>query len=790
MTLLYLVAAWVAGIFLASSSTTTAGVWLLVAGGGLMLSNTVHHHRPWRILAFCAVLFALGAARHAWATRPLDGNHVANFTGAGHFTLTGTITQDADIRDNHVNLRVEVDTIRYGTGPDYDSDGLLLVQAPRYGEYQYGDCVRVSGELQTPPEFDDFSYREYLARRGIHAIMPYAEVDVIAQDQGRPWFALMFSLKERAQNTINDLLPSPQAPLLSGILLGNERDISEDVREDFNATGTSHVIAISGANIIIVIRVLMGLLRPATGQRRAAWFTVGGVAGYTLLVGADPAVVRAAIMGGLSLVAMDLGRRTYGLTSLAFSVWLMTLWNPLTLWDVGFQLSVAATAGLVLFNEPLTKLLDWLLRRGFSGDTARQITKWLSEPVVVSLAAQITTTPLILLYFERLSLVSFFANVLIVPAQPYIMTVGGLAVLLGMVWQPLGAPLAWIVWIPLSYTLGIVRRLGDVEWAATDVDLTTQHAWGFYGLLLVMALFLIQHRDDRAALLRVLRQRITALGIVIGGAVVAILVWASALSQPDGKLHVWFLDIGHGNAVLIQTPDGAQILVDGGPNPTQLRRAVGDHLPFRDRDLDVLIVTQPRDTAIGALPELLDQYDVGLVLTNGQTGDSEEFDALQRAWAEQKVEVVPVSAGYRVETNDGVLLEILHPQTAPESNTNTKTAAIVIRVSYGDTSFLLTSELSETGALTMLEAGRYAGSTVLQLPDHGSGSTNSRFFLQTIDPQVAVINVGAGNRAGLPDPAVIAHLSAIGDRPLYRTDQDGTVEMVTDGRTLWVYAED
>ncbi len=785
MTLLYLVAAWSAGIFLASSRQTSAGSWLAAAGASLLLAYAVRRRRSWRMTLIYTALLALGAGRYAWAARPVSSDHIAHYADAGYVTFTGLVARDPDLRDKYAGLYVQAEKISIDH-VEHPAQGMVLVQAPRYETYVYGDRVCVGGQLLTPPEFDTFSYRDYLARQGIRALVPNAEVEVVAHDQGRPWYALLYRLKDRAQHTIDRLLPSPQAPLLSGILLGNESGLSAKVRDAFNATGTAHIIAISGSNMIVVIGILMGLLAPAFGQRRATWITLLGVAAYTAFVGANPAVVRAAIMGGLSLWAVQLGRKAYGLTSLAFSIWLMSLWNPLVLWDVGFQLSIAATAGLVLFSRDLTRGFEKLLLRGFERRTVRQISGVLAEPLIVSVAAQITTTPLILLYFGRLSLLTLLANLLIVPAQAYVMTLGGLAVLFGMLLPVFGEPLAWVVWLPLSYTLAIVRALGHFEWASIQVNFSPSWAWGVYAALLGFALLWIQHPEDRAALFHRLRRSITTPVIIAAGGGVAVLIWVAALSQPDGKLHVWFLDVGQGNAVLIQTPRGAQILVDGGPNPTRLRQEVGDALPFWDRDLDVLVVTQPKSSAINALPALLDRYDVGLVVTNGQSADSDEYRALVRAWGTRHL---TVEAGYHLTTNDGVTLEVLHPQVLPGAETDPDQAGLVLRVSYKDTSFLITPELDASAEEELLEAGWYTGSTVLVLPSHGSDKANPDWFLQAVHPQAAVALVEAGNRTELPAASTLDRLRALSVNSVYRTDQQGTVEMVTNGRTLWVYPE-
>lgn len=369
------------------------------------------------------------------------------------------------------------------------------------------------------------------------------------------------------------------------------------------------------------------------------------------------------------------------------------------------------------------------------------------------------------------------------------MTVGGLAVILGMIVLPAGQIVAWVVWLPLTYTLAIVRRIGTFELASTSFTLEPSAAWAAYSALLLVAALVRLHREDRAALFGALRQRVTAITLIVAGLVVTFLVWYAAWHQPDGKLHIWFLDVGQGHAVLIQSPNGAQILIDGGPQPTRLRRAIGDELPFWDRGLDMLIVTQPRTSTIAALPTLLDHYDIEQALYNGQPSASDAYTALTRAWEEHDIDVLHVMAGYRVATGDGLILEILHPQTPPTPDDDGDTTAMIIRASYGNTSFLITPTLDEEAETTLIAAGWYTGSTVLELPAHGKADANSEIFLQAVNPQVGVVGVAAGNRSGLPATETVERLHTFTGQTLYRTDQHGTVEMVTDGDTLWIYTE-
>lgn len=204
----------------------------------------------------------------------------------------------------------------------------------------------------------------------------------------------------------------------------------------------------------------------------------------------------------------------------------------------------------------------------------------------------------------------------------------------------------------------------------------------------------------------------------------------------------------------------------------------------------MLIVSQPDSSTTNALPALLDRYDVSLVLTNGQADDNDAYLALQRIWQTRHIQVIPVSAGYNLQTGDGVTLEILHPQTPPATDDDLKDSALVVRVLYGDTSFLLTNDLTPEAEELLTAAGWYIGSTVLELPSHGSAKANSPQFIAQANPQIAVVGIGAGNRSTLPAPEVDEQVRALTGHPIYRTDRHGTVEITTDGSTLQLSTHD
>ena len=260
-----------------------------------------------------------------------------------------------------------------------------------------------------------------------------------------------------ARVCLERVLPEPAAALANGMLLGIESGIPRELYDAFNTTGVSHVIVISGTNITLLSGVLLAVAGRLLGRRRAAWLVAPAILLYVLLVGAAPAAARAGVMGCLYVIAVALDRRSLPLISLCASALGLTALNPLLLGDLGFQLSALATLGLILFSSPLQRRWTAFLESRLPAGPIRRASALLADGLILTLAAQITTLPLLIYTFGRFSPLSLFTNLLILPAQPPIMLGGLLTLAGGLLWEPLGRLLAALPWLFLSYTTWVVR---------------------------------------------------------------------------------------------------------------------------------------------------------------------------------------------------------------------------------------------------------------------------------------------------------------------------------------------
>lgn len=778
MRIIYITLGWVIGIVLVEQG----GARHPLTWGGLALMGSLSAWlmwpNRWRWAFITLVALTLGGLRASFLP---DSSAIAAFNNSGGLTVKGLVVAEPDVRDDITLVRVRAETVTQA-GATVPTSGLVLVRVPPSVPVAYGDVIRATGSLVTPGEYDNFSYADYLARQNTFSILRDTAVEVVETGRGNPLYGALLRLKAQAAYSINRMIPEPEAGLLVGILLGNERGISPALQADFAATGAAHIVAISGFNMVILAGVVLALLdrTPLPGLASGA-IALGLMAVYTVLVGMNAAVVRAAVMTGVLVVGQSLRRRTYVPASLAFVALVMSMHMPRVLWDVSFQLSFFATLGLALFADPFTRGFEAGLRRVLPSKWAGPVGGFLAEPLVVTMAALVTTLPLTALYFNRVSLVQLPVNLFIVPVQTAVLLSGILAVLIAPLVPPVAQVVFWFDMALLAWTVGVVRWFADVPFAEIEYYASVRVIQAFFVILIGGAIVHAAQPAWALRLGRLVRSRAVTSTVVLVGVVLVGLSIAAVRARPDGHLHVHVLDVGHSNGVLIETPGGAQILVDGGRFPSRLLTQLGDIMPFYDREIEMVVITQPDEFQYGALPAVLARYHAGVILTNGQPNESDAFERLTAAMIPYPT--VAVKRGYRAELSDGVVVEVLAPQQTPTLMDRLGDGAIVLRVSYGDVSFLLTSDVSREAQVELLDAGGWPAASVMQLPDHGAIRSLDEGFFEAVGPQVVLLQSDRANRRGDPDPDTLALVDET--IPLVRTDEQGAVHLWTDGVTLW-----
>src|SRR5260221_6319008 len=464
--LMWISLVFLAGIVLGSLVSLAIGVWIGLALGFIILAilariffppsaSTLYPFllilQPFAFILLFALAF--GAARYQSTIPKFDAFHIAFYNDRDYdLLITGTLVEPPDYRDAYTNLRVNVQKVDTGDS-ELPVHGLILVRVTNNQTFHYGDVLRFRGKLKTPPTNEDFSYQDYLAAQNIYSYVTNAEVTVLPEKGGNSIVAALYAFKDKSLENIYRMFPDPESSLLAGILLGVDSGLTNELQQAFKNTGTAHIIAISGFNISIIAGIFFAFFSRFFGDRRGALVAIIGIILYTFIVGASAAVVRAAIMGILALLAKQVGRRQVALNTLLVVAALMCIWNPLYVWDVGFQLSFFATLGLILYATPFSEFANRIIVKYFPASAAEKFAELFSEFVLLTFAAQLTTIPIMAYQFQRISLVSFIANPFILPPQPAVMILGGLAVLLSHVWFLAGQVVAWVAWPFVVYTI-------------------------------------------------------------------------------------------------------------------------------------------------------------------------------------------------------------------------------------------------------------------------------------------------------------------------------------------------
>ncbi len=778
MRLIVIAAAWVVGLSLARAlPEIQPQQWFAFIAAAALVCLLFRRRLPWWLLAG-VVAFSAGGFRQSLVPNSSDIARHNGYSG----TITGLVVSEPVARADRTLLRVASEAI-FVNSENVKTSGLVLVEAEGAPGAAYGDRITATGRLAPPATGDAFSYADYLGRQGVFSIMRNGAVAVIDSGHGSPLLSALSKLRRSVQGYIAAALPEPEAGLLTGILLGVEDGISPELDEAFSRVGAAHVIAISGFNMVIVSGIVARAMSSVFGRNKTivTLNALSAIAVYALFVGASPGIMRAALMSGLVVIGSQLKRKTFVPSSLAFAALLLSLHDPNVLLDVGFQLSFLAVLGLGLFADPISARFRRLLERFLPERHAGLLHAFLNEPLIVSIAAQITTLPLVALYFGRLSLAALPVNLLIVPAQTALLLLGMAATVVYAFSPLLGTLLYWADMVFVSWTIAIARAFAGLPFAELAVDLDGRLIQAAYLFLIGGAIVHAARPPIWARILDFVRQYSVIALVGASGGVILVLTAAMTLSRADGHLRVWLLDVGHGNAILAQTPGGAHMLVDGGPYPARLLTAIGDRLPFYDREIELLVITHPDGWDIAALAQVLERYSVGAVLYHGQENQDDGFDRIRQRLLGSATPVVPVKAGYELRLSDGARIEVLHPQRQPKITDRLNAHVMVLRLSFGDVSFLLTSDLSAEGQREMLAAAAVRHATVLQIPQHGTARALEDGFLAAVQPQIAVLQSDIANRRGDPHPDT---LEKLGETELYRTDEGGTIHLYTDGKTL------
>jgi len=677
---------------------------------------------------------------------------------------------------------------------------------PRYPVVVPGDRVDVDGVIRPRP---DSPYGAYLQRIGAVGTITARTLRVVpgSPDLGRR----LEDLRRGAAEALARVLPEPEAGLAAGILIGLRDRVDRDLAAAFTTAGVSHVVAISGWNIAIVAAAI-ATLAGRLGRRRRSMVTIVAIVVYVAFAGASASVVRAAAMAAVVLVARESGRAGRASAALGWAATLLLLSDPKLIGDAGFQLSSLATAGLIAWATPLTAWIERLSRG--------HLPHWLSESLGVSLAAQAATLPIVLVSFGRLAILSPLVNLVVVPlvapamAAGLLALAGGAIVLAGLP-EVAGAVLAGPGWVILRILVAVVRLAAGIPFASVTleppVDIAAAAAFvgGLGGLTwwrrsagtgttapltrpagaTIPTGRRTTNKGDRRNAPGHRARRVASIGLVAS----VTLAGGVVMARPAGIVRVSILDVGQGDAILVEGSRGGRLLIDGGPDPDRLLVALDRRIPPWDRQINSVILSHPHEDHVAGLALLLKRYRVQRVMEPGMLGPGPGYAAWLRELSGRDAPVrTGIAAGDRL-TVDEIDLRVLWPVRGrvpaepPDGGTGINNVSVVLVGQVGARRFLLMGDVEEAIDPQLLSAG-LPRVDLLKVAHHGSRTATTQAFVDAVQPRIAVASAGAGNPYGHPTRVTLERLAASGARVL-RTDRDGTVVVAFEPDRLTVRTE-
>ncbi len=774
---------------LSTLSTLTGFLFLLV----LALYVAIRRSPDLQVfltLSVVALSLSVGATKFAFDAQ-------RSFSGAEGFekrvVVVGTIKDIPVTRGQQTRFVMDADHLIDGsTRSRFPYSVLVTIHRTRRDtnerQFRYGNILALDGILSRPSEErnpGEFSLRQYYEANGISMLLFVKGVPpVVVADSAGGWWLIhdgILPVRGFIVDLIDVTLHGEEKELLKGLLLGERSGISGRTRQAFTNSGVAHVLAVSGSNVAFVAAFLFFLLE---FLRLPKWvrmiMTCIGLLFYMLITGSNPPVVRATIMAFVFLLGGLAQEKTNAYNSLGLAALIILMLDARQLFDVGFQLSFVAVLS-IMYMYP--KANAWIGRIGSARIWHRTLV-WVLRVCAVSLAASLGTLPLTAVYFGQVSIIGVLANIVVIPAVGLSLVLGFISVLAGLFSFWFAEAYAALNQMLLQGTLSVITFAGGLRFAFVDtLRFSAIDALPFY-----VGLAILVHLGNQQVMRRLIIPLLAALNI-------AVFFPPSPLqASPKDKLRISVIDVGQGDAILVEFPGDKTMLIDAGP--TTLNYDAGERIvvPFLKRrgisSLDYLVVSHPHSDHIGGAPATLEHFDVKRVIDSGQPVRSQIYSRYLADIKEEECEVLTAAAGTTMSGVENARVYVLSPVAhyidtdTSHQHPNLNNTSVVLKLQYGNISVLFSGDAEKEVERDMVSVyGDFLHSTLLKVGHHGSNTSSSEDFLSAVNPTYTVISVGKNNKFHHPSPTVVQRFEEM-NAVVYRTDEEGAVIFETDGITL------
>ena len=810
--LLYLLTVFIAGIIAGSYFKLPAGV-LLAMVIIVLLFIPIGIRKKWNATAFlftAGLIFLLGffnIQKQIYFFK--DDLRILNHVDQGKVTVEGIVTE-SPVSYQEKDVLV-IRCMRILKDQSYvPTAGIIRLVIPPDLNFRYGDFIRFQSHLRKIRNFNNpgrFDYERYMNLQGIYVsgfVNDASEIVLLRKNTAGNVMRKLESFRYYLKQIIAKNATSPAREVLEAMTLGNQNEIPDEIRDNFSKTGTSHILSISGLHVAMVAATFFFLIFFIL--KSSEWmmlkFNIMKIAAataflmvflYALIAGMGVTVLRATLMAFIFLLALMLGKQKDFYNTLAIAGLLILTISPEALFDISFQLSFASVLSIIYivprisfsFPDKMFTFPPWL----------RSVIHYVFTTVVVCIAATLGTLPLIIYYFDRVSLVTILANLIVVPLLGTLTLSVAMFFILFSFSPTLSGFLIQLASFLTQISINVINHLANLSLASISVAKPHLAEIALFYLMLFLFFQLLDHWKNQ----KIFSLRFSAVKYLLIMTIfisVADIIYFSVHHKLSSDLKITVIDVGQGHSAFVELPGGETMLIDGG-GFSKGSFDVGKSViaPFlyaqRINKIDTVVLTHPHPDHLSGLIYILNNFNVRNVWKSELPVDPDIFPQWERTLSAHKIKTILLSDHFPEQIFRGVRFKVLWPpanllrERNDFSYDDVNDSSLVLKITYGKTSFLFPGDISTDIEQRLIQAGVNLKSDILILPHHGSIHSSSTDFVEAVSCRYAVISAGKANVFMHPHPAIIErYKNAVAE--IFRTDQDGAISFITDGKNLRV----
>jgi competence protein ComEC len=847
--LVYLAVALSAGICVAEHCPIKLTLLAGVVFTALTVIFLIKRRLQWAGFTLLSAIFFTGAVLANIEQRNNESSELRNLieqSPGEPFTLAGRLDAPPEIARDRVYLSLRVENVTGRVSllvPLRDANEFTALQL------RYGTRIQVSTTLDRTGNYRNpgtSSLADFLDRNNYDATAIIKTPSAITRlDDARvfPPLAWLYDWRASLQQQIDTHFKPETAGVLDATLLGNRYNLSPTASERFREGGTFHVLVISGLHISFIGAVVFLIVKRLTTRRLLQFlFPAVIVWAYSIAVGADASVVRAALMFTFAGTATIIFRQSSSLNALGGAALVLLVHSPKEIFDPSFQLTFLSVLAIVVIAWPLLSNMSaigaWVPARStpyppvcsrafkaFCEALFWSEKKWIQElartshhyrlfkaplasrleryhlqamlrylfgAVVVSASVQLTLLPLMIVYFHRLSLASLVLNIVVSVLLAVLVAIALLALVIAQVSATIAAPFFKLADAINWLMVHSVDPFSRFDWATFRVPEYSGSPALVYAVYYLPLLILVIALSHWRPLALHAERRCKLRPYILPLASTQLLLLAILILHPfssgraERRLEIDFLDVGQGDSALVTMPDGTTLLVDAGGNTIDSTRRIGEtvvseYLWWRGLSaIDYVLATHADADHIDGLNDVLKNFAVRAALIARRPADDPEFAKFAQTLARTRTHSETIEAGDVIHFGE-VAVSVLWPPANGEKSTNND--SIVLRIQYGERSILLTGDIEQATERSLLTSQQQLHADVIKVPHHGSKTSSTEPFVLATNPQLAIISVGRNSQFGHPHKEVVERWQAHGATVL-TTGNSGTITVTTDGRDL------